>query len=137
MPICIYLSKKNCPSCGLFENEWNILKKSYLSKYIKFVKFESQDNYNIPPYLNVYATWFPSIVLCDPDTYYLYYTKDNEYADTWSEKGLIKGIKFNAILDENKYTYIGLPNQAYVIELWLKKSYQYILNESYDNIRIF
>lgn len=143
-PILIYFSKDGCSQCKEFDKEWENLKKKQcfllenktilegINNKVIFVKFIHDKEHEIPPCLEPYIESFPTILLINPKSYYTYYDKNGQYSKTWSEKGKMKGMKFNFVLINNKYHHIGISNNAVNIAFWVHKFYDKVLKEYSD-----
>lgn len=124
LPVLIYIAKYRCPACVNFEKEWEQVKQK-LQGRARFVKFNCYDqgrDLPPPPVLDLYSSWFPSIVLAGPKSYYRCFTNDDRInTEEYSDKYTIKGIKFNAVKTNSGYEFGGRPNSADSVVNWFNQ----------------
>ena len=128
LPVLIYISKQNCPGCLFYNNEWEKVKQQ-LNGRARFVKFtcypgpsSDPNSKNIPPPLAKYGTWFPSIILAGPKSYFKCFTPDDQInTDEYSNDYIIKAKKFNAVETNDEYEFAGRPNNADQTVMWFNQ----------------
>jgi len=121
MPVLIYLSKSGCPACRYFDSHWEKIKQKLAGK-ARFVKFVCNEFRQACPGLQSYATWYPSILLAGPKSYFRVFTPDDKLNEVdYSGSYEIKGIKFNAVKTTNGFEYGGRPNTADGVIAWFNR----------------
>ena len=123
LPVLIYISKYRCPACVHFQKEWEQIKEKLKDRAI-FVEFKCYDQgKDLPPpaVLDQYSSWFPSLVLVGPNSYFRCFTPDDRIATTYSDKYSIKGVKFNAVKTNEGYEFAGRPNTSETVVNWFNQ----------------
>lgn len=122
LPVLIYGAKEKCPACHHFEPEWEELSRQ-LQGQVRLVKFTCNSQKPPPAPLKKYFTWFPSIILAGPKSYFRCFTHDDQVnEDEFSDDYVIKAQKFNAKETPQGYEFAGQPNTAKNVIDWLKKT---------------
>lgn len=122
LPVLIYLAKNNCPACIRYEPEWEEVKRR-LNGRARFVKFNINAPYsNTPTSLAKYATWFPSIILAGPKSYFREFTPNDQINTVDHRDGYtIKAKKYNAVETSSGYQYGGRENTADGTVMWFNQ----------------
>lgn len=134
LPVLYYIRKVGCPACHSFENQWNkLIHDPYLQDKIRFIEYTYSGKNPIPKPISKYATWFPSIILFNPQSYYSTFTTDGKLLPDYQEyitlggqqvPKVIKGIKYNAQLNAaGEYSFANLPNTYEDIKHWIATIY--------------
>ena len=121
LPVLIYLAEDPCPACSFYNGEWEKVKKQLDGKarFVKFICKPGQPGGNVPPPLAKYGSWFPSIVLAGPKSYFRMFTPDDKVnEDEYSDQYTIKGKKFNAVETASGYEFGARPNTADNTIMW-------------------
>lgn len=126
-PVLIYIAKEGCPACIAFQPEWEKIKQRLRGK-AHFVKFVCDPpRVVIPSCLAKYATWYPSIILAGPKSYYKKYTHDDRVLPC--DGHTIKAKKYNAVETSYGYEYAGRPNNADNVVMWYGQVVDKVLRE--------
>src|SRR3990167_6936139 len=121
IPVLIYLSKNGCPACKSFEQHWEKIKQRLIGK-VRFVKFTCDLNRQACPCLRKYTTWYPSIILAGPKSYFRVFTADDKVNEIdYSDQYEIKALKFNAVKKSDGFEYAGRPNTADGVISWFNR----------------
>jgi hypothetical protein len=124
LPVLIYLAKDPCPACTFYNGEWEKTKQQLQGK-ARFVKFTCKPGMpggNVPPPLAKYGTWFPSLILAGPKSYFRIFTPDDKVNDDeYSDQYAIKGKKFNAVETSTGYEFAGRTNTADNTVMWFNQ----------------
>lgn len=129
LPVLIYIAKEHCPACIRYQPEWEEVKRR-LNGRARFVKFNCDPPYvNVPPCLAKYGTWFPSIILAGPNSYFREYTPDDQVNKIDHRDGYtIKAKKYNAVETASGYQYAGRGNTADGTVMWFNQVVNNVLN---------
>lgn len=121
LPVLIYGAREGCGACKFFEPEWQQLCRQLQGK-TRLVKFHC-DHRNPPPEpLKRYFTWFPSVILAGPKSYFRCFTPDDQInEDEFSNNYTIKARKFNATEGPNGFQFAGNNNTAQNVIDWFQK----------------
>lgn len=120
-PVLLYMSKNGCSACTVFEKQWENIKKELHGK-ARLIKFTCNEEYPPPSNLYVYSTWFPSIILAGPKSYFRCFTLDDKVNDVdYKDTYVIKAKKFNAVKTGRGFTYAGRPNTSEGIIDWYNR----------------
>lgn len=123
LPVLIYLSKYRCSACVNFQDEWEQTKQK-LAGRARFVEFKCYDQgQDLPPpaVLDLYSSWFPSLVLAGPNSYSRCFTPDDRVAPSYSDKYTMKGVKFNAVKTGDEYVFGGRANTSNNVVNWFNQ----------------
>lgn len=115
LPVLIYIAMEGCGACERYEKEWPKVMAALAgrAKFIKFNCYAGGKNLPPPAVLELYTGWFPSILLAGPNSYYRCFTPDDQTnKEEYSDRYVIKGIKFNAVWTNQKYEFGGRENNA-------------------------
>lgn len=122
LPILIYGSKDGCPACVRFDHEWKEVCRRLENK-ARLIKFNCTAQKPAPKPLRRYFTWFPSIMIAEPESYFKCFTVDDQVNEKeWSEDNVINGIKFNAVETPTGYDFAGRPNTAENVISWFEEN---------------
>ena len=114
-PILIYIAMDGCHACKNYDKEWPKVMKALQGRatFVKINCYEKGKELPPPVVLAPYANWFPSIVLAGPNSYYRCFTPDDQVnKEEYSDKYLIKGVKFNAVWTGKEFEFTGRDNSA-------------------------
>lgn len=120
-PVLIYGSKEGCPACVYFEPEWEKICAKLKGK-ARIVKFNCTAAKPAPKPLAPYFTWFPSVILAEPGSYYRCFTPEDKVNEKdWSENNKITAAKFNAVSTGSGYEFGGKKNSAENVIAWFEE----------------
>lgn len=122
LPVLIYGAKEGCGACKFFESEWQQLCRE-LQGQARLVKFNCTRDKPAPGPLQKYLTWYPSIVLAGPKSYFRCFTPDDGVNEQdFTEDYIIKAKKFNATEGPAGFQFAGQNNSARNIADWFRQT---------------
>ena len=112
LPVLIYGAKERCGACGSYDHEWEEIKRR-LGGRARFVKFLTTKDRPPPPPLARYMTWYPSLILAGPKSYFRCFTPDDQVnTQEYSPHYTIRAKKFNAVETADGFEYAYGDNTA-------------------------
>ncbi len=118
-PVLIYISKETCPACQRFAPEWEKLKQK-LSGKVRFVSFRLKGDRTLPPAIQKYGNWYPTILLVSGSEYSKYFTDDDNMR---SASGSMHALVFNSVEEHGRLIPAGRPTDSENVLLWVTKLY--------------
>lgn len=124
LPVLIYVAKKGCPACVYYDTQWTEVKERLrgLARFVKFTCDPNVAGMNIPPPLEYYVTWFPTILIAGPKSYFRIFTPDDKVnEDEYSDNYTIRAKKFNAVQTDKGFEFAGRGNTADATIMWFNQ----------------
>ena len=122
LPVLIYGAKDGCRACQFYEPEWDRVMNE-LQGRARFVKLTCRNDLPPPGPLAKYLTWYPSIVLAGPKSYFRCFTPDdNVNEEEFSPSYTIRARKFNANETPAGFRFANNDNTAANTIAWFNQT---------------
>ncbi len=126
LPVLIYGAKEGCQGCTFYGPEWEKVKEG-LRHQVRFVKFTCSHDRPPPKPLAKYMSWYPSILLAGPKSYFRCFTpEDGVNEEEFSDDYTIKAMKFNANETPDGFEYAHGENNAANTINWVRQIAPYV-----------
>lgn len=117
LPVFIFVAQTGCPACEMFKPEFEKVALKLKGK-VNFVKFTLELGKQVPPPFAKYCTWYPSLLLCSPTSYFAIFDTNNKPRPSFDEKMTIRCEKYASVYDDGSFHYTHLPHTSDRVVKW-------------------